>query len=45
HYAGYAAPTVGGSVRITQNPIIKMGVSATSGGNHVLVNAGLGRSW
>ena len=45
NYGGYSALAVGGSARITQNTIIKMGVSATSGGNHVLFNAGMGYSW
>ena len=44
NYAGYSALAIGGSARITQNTIVKMGVSATGGSNHVLLNAGVGYS-
>jgi autotransporter adhesin len=45
NYAGYSALAVGGSARITENTIVKMGISATGGSNHVLFNAGVGYSW
>lgn len=45
NYGGYTALAIGGSARITENTIVKMGASTTSGGNHVLVNAGVGYSW
>jgi autotransporter adhesin len=44
NYGGYTALAIGGSARITDNTIIKMGVSATNG-SRVLVNAGVGYSW
>ncbi|WP_429441888.1 YadA family autotransporter adhesin [Paraburkholderia sp. GAS33] len=43
-YSGYTALAIGGSARVTQNTIVKMGVSTTDG-SHMLFNAGVGYSW
>ncbi|WP_418939857.1 YadA family autotransporter adhesin [Paraburkholderia bryophila] len=44
NYSGYTALAIGGSARVTENTIVKMGVSATNGA-HLLINAGVGYSW
>jgi autotransporter adhesin len=44
HYNGYSALAIGGSARLTENTIVKMGVSAATGGG-VMVNGGVGYSW
>jgi len=43
-YDGYSALAIGASARITQNTIIKLGVSG-SNASHLLINAGMGYSW
>ncbi|KHK49821.1 hypothetical protein PI87_25260 [Ralstonia sp. A12] len=43
-YGGYTALAIGGSARVAQNVIVRMGVSATSAG-HAMVNGGVGYSW
>ncbi|WP_256702051.1 YadA-like family protein [Burkholderia sp. SRS-W-2-2016] len=44
NYGGYTALAVGASARVTENTIVKMGVSATNG-SRLLINAGVGYSW
>jgi autotransporter adhesin len=43
-YAGYTALAVGGSARVTQNTVVRLGVSATTSGR-TMVNGGVGYSW
>ncbi|WP_425606074.1 YadA family autotransporter adhesin [Paraburkholderia sejongensis] len=44
NYGGYTALAIGASARVTENTIVKMGVSATNG-SRLLINAGVGYSW
>ncbi|WP_432711326.1 YadA C-terminal domain-containing protein [Paraburkholderia acidicola] len=44
NYGGYTALAVGGSARVTQNTIVKFGVSTVSG-ERMMFNAGVGYSW
>nr|WP_233212631.1 YadA-like family protein [Collimonas sp. PA-H2] len=43
-YAGYTALAIGASARVSQNAVVKFGVSTTSG-TRTLINAGVGYSW
>ncbi|WP_367873676.1 YadA-like family protein [Trinickia violacea] len=44
NYGGFAALAIGGSARISDSTIIKMGVR-TASGLHMLINVGVGYSW
>ncbi|WP_346778494.1 YadA-like family protein [Burkholderia sp. Ac-20392] len=44
NYGGYTAIAVGGSARIAQNTVIKLGVG-TVNGSRMMVNGGIGHSW
>jgi trimeric autotransporter adhesin len=44
NYGGYTALAVGGSARVTQNTIVKFGVSTVSG-ERVMLNTSIGYSW
>nr|WP_296654927.1 YadA C-terminal domain-containing protein [Paraburkholderia sp.] len=44
NYGGYTAVAIGGSVRIAQNTVVKLG-AGTVNGSRLMINGGLGHSW
>jgi hypothetical protein len=44
NYASYTALAIGGSARLSNTTVVRLGASATSG-SHMLLNAGVGYSW
>jgi autotransporter adhesin len=44
NYGGYTAVAIGGSARLTENTIVKLGVG-TVNGSRAMVNGGIGYSW
>jgi autotransporter adhesin len=44
NYSGYTAVAIGGSARLTQSTVVKLGVG-TVNGSRMMINGGIGYSW
>ena len=45
NYGGYSALSIGASARLYESVVVRFGVSTTTGGSRLLINAGIGYSW